>query len=225
MSGSITFAIAFACGATSAFSPVNPYTWLRRSITPPTVAADTRVPRNFQDSCFLGVEPSQYPTLRSVTKPPAIERAVHTTPPITMDAAMPDVPLSPTATKMADAMIRVMRVMPDTGLEPTIAIALAATVVNRNAINVTTIHATRACQNVLMTPAQKNTNTAMSAMAMKNTICFMDMSVCQRIVFFPSVPPLNSREASPTASRMMPQDFTIPMIPAIAIPPMPMRRA
>ena len=65
---------------------------------------------------------------------------------------MPDVPLRPIATKIADAIISVISVMPDTGLEPTMAIALAATVVKRNAITTTTSQATRACQNVLMTP-------------------------------------------------------------------------
>ncbi len=88
---------------------------------------------------------------------------------------MPEVPLRPMPTKIAEAMMRVMSVMPDTGLEPTIAMALAATVVNRNAITVTTTHATSACQNVLMTPSQKNRNTTTSAMVTKNTMCFMDM--------------------------------------------------
>ena len=50
--GSMTAAMALACGATRAPSPVNPYVLLRTSITPPTVAAATRVPRNFQLSCF-----------------------------------------------------------------------------------------------------------------------------------------------------------------------------
>ena len=58
---------------------------------------------------------------------------------------LPEVPLMPTATNMAEATIRVMRVMPETGLVPTMAIALAATVVNRNAMTVTTIQATTAC--------------------------------------------------------------------------------
>ena len=95
---------------------------------------------------------------------------------------MPDEPLSPMPTKMAEAMMRVIRVMPDTGFEPTIAIALAATVVNRNAMSVTTSHATNACQNVLMTPIQKNNSTAIKAMETKNTICFIEISLCQRTV-------------------------------------------
>ena len=37
--------------------------------------------------------------------------------------------------------------------------------------------------------------------------------------------PLNSFPASPTAWRMMPHDLTMPMMPAMAMPPMPMLRA
>ncbi len=77
--------------------------------------------------------------------PPAIDNAVHTTPPITIDATMPRTPLRPTATKMPLDTMRVIRVMPLTGLLPTIAMALAATVVNRNAITTTTTKATRVC--------------------------------------------------------------------------------
>jgi len=76
---------------------------------------------------------------------------------------MPEVPFRPIATKMAEAMIRVISVIPLTGLEPTIAIALAATVVKRNAMTVTTTHATAACQNVPITPSQKKRNVTISA--------------------------------------------------------------
>ena len=81
----------------------------------------------------------------SVTMPPAIESAVHTTPPITIEATMPCEPLRPMATKMPEAMMSVISVMPDTGLLPTMAMALAATVVKRNAITTTTIKATMVC--------------------------------------------------------------------------------
>lgn len=80
---------------------------------------------------------------------------------------MPEAPLRPMATNTAEAMIRVIRVMPLTGLEPTMAIALAATVVNRKAITATTSHAISACQKVWITPSQKNTSTAIRAMATK----------------------------------------------------------
>ncbi len=139
---------------------------------------------------------------------------------------MPEVPLMPIATKMALAIIRVIRVMPLTGLEPTIAIAFAATVVNKKEIAVTTIHATRACQKLCSTPAQKKMSTATRAIAMKNTICFMDISRCQRMVeALPWEEPLISRAARPAACMIMPHDFTMPMIPAIAIPPMPISLA
>ena len=150
-----------------------------------------------------------------------MERAVHTTPPITIEATMPLVPLRPIPTNMADAMIRVIRVIPDTGLLPTIAMALAATVVKRKAISVTTSHATAACQNVWITPNQKNSNTATRARTIKNTTFFMDRSTCQRTSCAFSFVPLNSRPARPTALQMIGQDLTMPITPAIAIPPIP----
>ena len=128
-------------------------------------------------------------------------------------------------TKIAEAMMRVISVMPETGLEPTMAIALAATVVKRNAITVTTAHATRACQKVLITPSQKKASTTIRARTMKNTTFFIERSVCQRTSLALAAPPLNSRPARPTALQMMGHDFTMPMMPAIAMPPMPIRRA
>ena len=77
--------------------------------------------------------------------PPAIERAVQTTPPITIDATMPEAPFKPIATKTPEAIIKVIRVIPETGFVPTIAIAFAATVVNKNAMIVTTTNATIVC--------------------------------------------------------------------------------
>ena len=74
-----------------------------------------------------------------------MESAVQTTPPITNEATMPEGPFNPTATITTDARINVIRVMPDTGLVPTIAIALAATVVNRNEIPATSRMATSVC--------------------------------------------------------------------------------
>ena len=65
-------------------------------------------------------------------KPPAIDSAVQTTPPIIMAAIIPLVPLNPALTNTKELKINVINVIPDTGFEPTIAIAFAATVVNRN---------------------------------------------------------------------------------------------
>ena len=58
INGSITAAIAFACGAANC-PVVKPYVWFNIKITPPTVAAETSVPKNFQVSCLAGVLPSQ----------------------------------------------------------------------------------------------------------------------------------------------------------------------
>ena len=113
-------------------------------MTPPTVAAETNVPRNFHVSCFFGVVPIQYPIFKSVIKPPAIERAVQTTPPMIRAETIPAVPFSPTATKMIEAKMSVIKVIPDTGLVPTIAMALAATVVKRNAMTATNNNPIRA---------------------------------------------------------------------------------
>ena len=63
-----------------------------------------------------------------------MESAVQTTPPIIRAETIPAVPFSPAATRMMDDKINVISVIPDTGFVPTIAMALAATVVNRKAI-------------------------------------------------------------------------------------------
>ena len=55
---------------------------------------------------------------------------------------MPEGPFSPTATITTEARISVINVIPDTGLVPTMAIALAATVVNRKEMPATSAIAT-----------------------------------------------------------------------------------
>ena len=82
---------------------------------------------------------------RSVMKPPAIESAVQTTPPMTNAATIPPGPFRPTATITTDASISVISVMPDTGFVPTMAMALAATVVKRNDMPATNRIATNVC--------------------------------------------------------------------------------
>ena len=90
-------------------------------------------------------------------KLPAILKAVHTTAPMSKAASIPAVPFKPTATITTLAKIKVIRVIPLTGLLPTIAIALAATVVKRNAIMATSKMATVACKRLkFITPAKKN---------------------------------------------------------------------
>ncbi len=197
-------------------------------MTPHTVTALTATPRNFQPSCTLGVEPIQYPILRSVIKLPATESAVQTTPPIMSAAAMPALPLRPTATRINDAIIRVISVMPLTGLEPTMAMALAATVVNRKLTTVTTSRPISACQMLFTTPPNaKNAKMHRRAMTTPKTMVFMGRSSSVRSVFPSPVPGLrlNSVTARPAALLMTPKLFTIPMIPAVAMPPMPMCRA
>ena len=78
-------------------------------------------------------------------KPPAMDSAVQTTPPITSAATIPPGPFRPTATITTDARISVISVMPDTGLVPTMAMALAATVVKRNEMPATSRIATTVC--------------------------------------------------------------------------------
>ena len=113
--------------------------------------------------------------------------------------------------------------MPLTGFEPTIAIALAATVVNRKAIIPTIRRPTIACHRLSTTPKRKNANTARRVTAIPMTMIFIEMSLWVLItsasspVFFL----LNSLDARPTADLITPNDFTIPTIPAVAIPPIP----
>ena len=58
---------------------------------------------------------------------------------------MPVGPFNPIDTKTTDARISVINVIPDTGLVPTMAMAFAATVVNKKAIMATIKMATMAC--------------------------------------------------------------------------------
>ena len=154
---------------------------------------------------------------------PATESAVHTTPPMISAAVIPAVPLRPTATITREARMRVMRVIPLTGFEPTIAIALAATVVKRNAMMPTISTPTTACQMLSTTPIAKNPNTTARVMTIPITTIFIEMSLCVLItsasspLFFL----LNSLAARPRADFITPNDLTMPTIPAVAMPPMP----
>ena len=124
-------------------------------------------------------------------------------------------------------MIRVIIVIPLTGLVPTIAIALAATVVKRNDITATITRPTKACQKLSTTPPRpKKQNTASRVSTMPQTTVFMGMSCWVRSTLSAG-PPLrrNSPTARPTALFMTPALLIMPMIPATATPPMPMWRA
>ena len=64
-------------------------------------------------------------------KLPDRERAVQTTAPMSRATPMPSVPLRPAPIRMTLPRMIVIRVMPETGFVPTMAMALAATVANR----------------------------------------------------------------------------------------------
>ena len=162
--------------------------------------------------------------MRSVIKPPAIDKAVHTTPPITRAAIMPDSPSKPTETRTSDERIRVIKVIPDTGLEPTIAMALAATVVKRNAMTNTMAKATIVCIQLPSTPNWKNTSVAASDAMISERMSFIEMSRCVRGSTPCDFLPENSFLASTKALLMIPAWRTMPIRPAMAIPPMPIGR-
>ena len=96
-------------------------------------------------------------------------------------AAIPALPLSPTATRIKEAMINVISVIPLTGFVPTIAIALAATVVNRKEMIPTMRRPTTACQMLFTTPPNaKKAKIARRAMTMPKTMVFIGMSCSVR---------------------------------------------
>ena len=155
-------------------------------------------------------------------KPPAMLRAVHTTPPITIAATIPALPLRPTVTSTSAVMIRVMMVIPLTGLVPTIAMALAATVVKRKAMTATITRPMRACQMLFTTPPKaKKANTVSSATVMPRITVRIGRSFSVRCAA--SVLPflLNSLPARPMALLITPALRMMLMMPAIAIPPIP----
>ena len=159
-----------------------------------------------------------------MTNAPAIDSAVQTTPPIMSAATMPSVPLRPTATITTEARMSVMSVIPDTGLLPTMAIALAATVVKRKAITATSsMPATAKSRLPSITPAQKNTKVINIVAIAPTAIILKGMSRCVRATCLPAfLPPRISRAARLTAFFMMPHELMMPMMPAMAMPPMPM---
>ena len=161
--------------------------------------------------------------------PPAVLSAVQTTPPITIAATIPALPLRPTATSTNAVIISVIIVIPLTGLVPTIAIALAATVVKRKEMTVTISRPIIACQILFTTPPRaKKAKTAIRVNAMPNTTVFIGRSSWVRSTWTFAVPsPLrrNSPAASPTALLMTPALLMMPMTPAVAMPPIPMWRA
>ena len=114
--------------------------------------------------------------------------------------------------------------MPLTGLEPTIAMALAATVVKRKLTIATTSRPISACHTLFTTPPKaKKAKMHNKAMTTPKTMVFMGRSSSVRRGFCACVPGrrLNSETASEAAPLITPKLFTMPMIPAVAIPPIP----
>ena len=159
-------------------------------------------------------------------KAPAMASAVQTTPPMISAAVMPAVPLSPALTSISELRISVISVMPDTGFVPTIAMALAATVVNRNEMTKTMAIAMPAWSQLSSSPKRKKMNVVASTAISTERISFIGMSRWVRsAVSAPARRPRSSVTASPSACRMMFDERTMPMTPAIAIPPIPICRA
>ena len=81
-----------------------------------------------------------------------------------------------------------------------------------------------ACQILLTTPPKaKNANTTSNAITTPNTTVFIGMSSSVRSEAAFSAPGffVNSLAASLTADLMTPNDFIMPMMPAVAMPPIP----
>ena len=154
---------------------------------------------------------------------PATERAVQTTPPMMSAAIMPLTPFSPTATMTTEARMSVMSVMPLTGLDPTMAMALAATVVKRKDMMTVSRMATRA--NIMlppMTPNQKNRKVLMTAvtraMPIKRKLRSLSVrGACSSLWALLVVCVI--REMLPL---MMSHDLMMPIMPDMAMAPMPM---
>ena len=140
---------------------------------------------------------------------------------------MPPGPFRPTATITTEAKMSVIRVIPETGFEPTIAMALAATVVKRKAMAATSRMAIMAKRRFpSITPNQKKRKVTRMVTSEPIAIILKEMSRWVRFTFSStSLLPFSSLAARPTALLIMPQLLMMPMIPAMAIPPIPMLRA
>ena len=120
--------------------------------------------------------------------------------------------------------MRVMSVIPDTGLLPTMAMAFAATVVKRKAMTVTSRMPTMANRMLpSITPNQKKRNVTIMVTIEPTAMILNEMSRWVRSCsLLAELPPFISLAARPTALRMIPHDLMMPIIPAMAMPPMPM---
>ena len=124
---------------------------------------------------------------------------------MTRAAVIPAVPFRPTLTSTSDERMSVMSVMPDTGFEPTMAMALAATVVNKKAITKTISTATIVCSQLFNRPNWKKTSTQMSVAQRIVRMVFIVRSCCVRSgALVAAFLPPSSDTARPIAWRMMP---------------------
>ena len=100
--------------------------------------------------------------------------------------------------------------------------ALAATVVNRKAIPATNKMATMLCNMFpCITSKKKKTEISRMVKIEPKAIIFIERSFCVRITLVSTFLPPISLDANPTALLMIPHERTIPMTPAMAIPPIP----
>ena len=93
-----------------------------------------------------------------------------------MAATIPVCPEMPIATRTIAVIINVIIVIPLTGLEPTMAMALAATVVKRKAITAAINSAIMACHQLHTVPNTKNTYARIRVMAIPYTIIVIGRS-------------------------------------------------
>jgi len=130
-----------ACGAASttrrspgAASP-NWKALASNTMVSPAAVAETSTPRNFTFCCSAGVEPSQYPVLKSVIACPDTASAVHTMPAMAITKNIPVGPDMPNRRSTTLEMMMVSMVMPEIGFRAVVAMALAATDVKKKENN------------------------------------------------------------------------------------------
>ena len=158
---------------------------------------------------------------------------MQTTPPMRSAASIPALPDNPASTRNTEVRIRVIRVMPDTGLVPTVAIARAATVVNRNEMTMTTASAMKresfvapGCED--RTPKRKKSHAARAVARMPPMTSPRGRSRSVRVAATGATLRFRRRKSSVTpmanAFAMTRQERRMPMMPAAAMAPMPMWR-
>ena len=116
-----------------------------------------------------------------------------------MAAVMPLVPLNPALTSTSEVRMSVISVMPDTGLDPTMAMALAATVVKRNEMIKTSSSEMTVKSQLCNTPNWKKKSTATSTAISTDRMVFMGRSRSVRSRVSTFFLPLSSLTASPSA--------------------------